>query len=49
MNISGAPMYSKEVDAMRNPMAHSDINNKLVFLYPMGIEKRLQLHHTHPL
>lgn len=41
MNISGAPMYSKEVDAMRNPMAHSDINNKLVFLYPMGIEKTI--------
>lgn len=41
MNISGAPMYSKEVDAMRNPTAHSDINNKLVFLYPMGIEKTI--------
>lgn len=41
MNISGAPMYSKEVDAMRNPIAHSDINNKLVFLYPMGIEKTI--------
>lgn len=41
MNISGAPMYSKEVDAMRNPVAHSDINNKLVFLYPMGIEKTI--------
>lgn len=41
MNISGAPMYSREVDAMRNPAAHSDINNKLVFLYPMGIEKTI--------
>ena len=41
MNISGAPMYSREVDAMRNPTAHSDINNKLVFLYPMGIEKTI--------
>lgn len=41
MNISGAPMYSSEVDAMRNPAAHSDINNKLVFLYPMGIEKTI--------
>lgn len=41
MNISGAPMYSREVDVMRNPTAHSDINNKLVFLYPMGIEKTI--------
>ena len=41
MNITGAPMYSSEIDAMRNPSNHADINNKLVFLYPMGIEKTI--------
>lgn len=39
MNISGAPMYSREVQAMRNPGEYRETLQKLLFLYPMGIEK----------
>ena len=41
MNITGAPMYSKEVGAMRNPVSHTDTLQKLVFVFPFGIDQSL--------
>lgn len=41
MNISGLPVYSREVGAMRNPVNNSDTMKRLIFIFPFGIDQSI--------
>ena len=41
MNVTGMPAYSREVGAMRNPVANTDTMKRLIFIYPFGIDQSL--------
>ena len=41
MNVSGLPVYSREVGAMRNPVANVDTMKRLIFIFPFGIDQSI--------
>lgn len=41
MNLTGVPNYQREVGVMRNPTQSHDVLNKLVFIYPFGIDQSI--------
>ncbi len=41
MNVSGLPVYSRELGAMRNPVANVDTMKRLIFIFPFGIDQSI--------